>query len=193
MISLELNCVRLGPSASAASGGRDRDDYVLAALETLKDLATNPDIRAMMANALGLGPTGGTEDKEVASARRGEPASSRPGKPSGPTEDVKVEDVASAKGSDKPIETKTVPPPSDAASKTKSDPPNPSGNEEESPEEVINSSTHRKEHARLTRRMQSVDPATCPEMSRLWSNGTRQDGFQTHSHTQLDQCFKFGF
>ena len=39
---------------------------------------------------------------------------------------------------------------------------------------VINSSTHRNEHARLVRRMQSVDIATCPEMRRLW-NGSRKD------------------
>ena len=40
--------------------------------------------------------------------------------------------------------------------------------------EAINSSSHRREHARLVRRMDSVDIATCPEMARLW-NGDRKD------------------
>ena len=40
--------------------------------------------------------------------------------------------------------------------------------------DVINSSTHRREHARLVRRMESADIATCPEMALLWS-GNRKD------------------
>ena len=41
-------------------------------------------------------------------------------------------------------------------------------------EEVVNSSSHRKEHARLTRRMVSIDPEKYPEMVKLW-NGSRQE------------------
>ena len=45
---------------------------------------------------------------------------------------------------------------------------------EPEPEKPVNSSTHRKEHARLVRKMASVDGATCPEMVRLWG-GSRTD------------------
>lgn len=39
---------------------------------------------------------------------------------------------------------------------------------------ICNSSTHRREHARLSRRMAHIDPAKFPEMTRLW-NGNRTD------------------
>ena len=42
--------------------------------------------------------------------------------------------------------------------------------------DVVNSSTHRKEHARLARKMTGIDEATAPEMCKLW-NGSRQDLF----------------
>lgn len=38
----------------------------------------------------------------------------------------------------------------------------------------INSSTHRAEHARLSRRLEKLDPAQFPNVARLWSGG-RQD------------------
>lgn len=40
--------------------------------------------------------------------------------------------------------------------------------------EEINSSTHRAEHARLTRRMASIDVAKYPQMARLWA-GSRKE------------------
>lgn len=40
--------------------------------------------------------------------------------------------------------------------------------------DVVNSSTHRKEHARLTRRVASMDPAKFPEVHRMWG-GNRKD------------------
>ena len=45
---------------------------------------------------------------------------------------------------------------------------------DEATEDEINSSTHRAAHARLNRRMEKLDPATFPQMSKLW-NGTRKD------------------
>ena len=41
-------------------------------------------------------------------------------------------------------------------------------------EDEVNSSTHRAAHARLSRRMERLDPAAFPQMSKLWS-GTRKD------------------
>ena len=40
--------------------------------------------------------------------------------------------------------------------------------------QIVNSSTHRAAHARLSRRMSSCDTCDCPNMQRLWS-GTRKD------------------
>lgn len=45
-------------------------------------------------------------------------------------------------------------------------------------EAVVNSSTHRNEHARLSRRMASLPEAEFPNMHRLWS-GSRQDSVCT--------------
>lgn len=41
----------------------------------------------------------------------------------------------------------------------------------------VNSSTHRAAHARLTRRMQTLDPAAFPHMTKLWA-GNRKDRFR---------------
>lgn len=41
---------------------------------------------------------------------------------------------------------------------------------------VVNSSTHRNEHARLQRKMASLDETSFPHMHRLWG-GTRQDTY----------------
>ena len=45
----------------------------------------------------------------------------------------------------------------------------------EPPADQVNSSTHRREHARLSRRMQSLSEPEFPHMHRLWA-GNRQDG-----------------
>lgn len=42
--------------------------------------------------------------------------------------------------------------------------------------EQVNSSTHRKEHARLTRKMQSLCESEFPHMHKLWA-GNRQDSY----------------
>lgn len=44
---------------------------------------------------------------------------------------------------------------------------------------AITSSTHRREHARLTRRMERIDPVQFPNMAKLWS-GARKDWLYVH-------------
>lgn len=49
----------------------------------------------------------------------------------------------------------------------------------------VNSSTHRKEHARLTRKMMSLPEAEFPHMHKLWA-GNRQDSY-------VSRCFELWF
>lgn len=133
-------------------------------------------------------------------ARRGEPASSKP-KPDQTTTEKKSEEPEVVK----PKETKShdkVAEPANAAKGEndlkKADGPEPTADEESDIDSVkaepppavliINSSTHRKEHARLGRRMAAADAAVaCPEMYRLW-NGSRKDKF-CRNHETLNICF----
>lgn len=69
-----------------------------------------------------------------------------------------------------PPETPETADPVPAAPPAPTDPPPP---EVPSQEGVINSSTHRAAHARLTRKMNSMT-TECPNMQKLWS-GTRKD------------------
>ena len=61
---------------------------------------------------------------------------------------------------------------------------------EAQPEEIINSSTHHQAHAHLGRRMQSLGPADCPQMTALW-NGSRKD--TPHVCHCLKFWYTFGF
>lgn len=78
---------------------------------------------------------------------------------------------------------KTVPSPDP------SDPSDPARSDKADPgEPEINSSTHRAAHARLARRMERVDPASFPHMSRLWSGNRKDSSFEFDY-----MCFIFEF
>ena len=117
-------------------------------------------------------------DAEVAKARRGEPTSSRPGTPNqnqvkeekgpkNPPNKTLIEKTSETKVDKTQLKEEKV--------KKEEEKPN-QVEPDQTPQELCNSSTHRKEHARLTRRMASLDANTYPEMVRLW-NGNRQDRF----------------
>lgn len=106
-----------------------------------------------------LNPGINDDDKdEEEEAKAGKPTSSKPVK----VAPKKVPDPEVEKPREKviPEEPKheTPPAPPDAAL----------------PASVINSSTHRKEHARLSRRVASMDADKFPEVHRLWG-GNRKD------------------
>lgn len=165
---------RLGPSASAvgeATMNEQKADQLLAAVTTLRDMMKDPEVVRALPNLPFdvqeiLKPTlceeeGGEHGGGVKAAMAGKPA------PSKPLKEVPLET---------PEKPKEVEPPKDPDSK-----------HELSPSELVNSSTHRREHARLTRRMQSIDPEKYPEMIRMW-NGNRQDRIKYVNYT-FSLCF----
>lgn len=121
----------------------------------------------MMSN-LGFYPK---PEGDLSAAAAGLPASSRPSgakctelknEKTDVTTEAKPEKVENTKAEENPAasvkaEVKSGPTPSEAPS-------------------TINSNTHRAAHARLSRKMQSLGEAECPNMQKLW-NGTRKDSF----------------
>ena len=105
------------------------------------------------------------EQPEVLRAKRGLPTSYRPRASASKPEVPKESNRASVeKAVDKsPVEKV------EASTKT-----SPSSVAAEPEEKPINSASHRAAHARLTRKMQSLDTAQFPQMAKLW-NGGRKD------------------
>ena len=144
MCSVSALDLRLGPSASAVGLETQKLDKNQL-MQQMVELLKDQDVRVAVFQYICETDFGHVAEAEAARARAGQPASSRPEKVEA------VPNVAAALANEK------------AAVGVKED-----------CEQVYNSSTHRKEHARLTRRMATIDSSQYPEMVRMWS-GTRQD------------------
>eukprot|EP00435_Cladocopium_sp_Y103_P032601 s4001_g8.t1 len=171
----------LGPSASRM--GHDSPEIsaqkaseLLQCLTKLQDMATDPAVQQVLDGLSSQFPTilrPTHEREEVQAARDGAPSSSRPASRTAakPLEPKKVEETETE--NDK-VKTKTEPKPEPTTVKKEAEDA-PPGDAAAPNSEIVNSSTHRKEHARLNRRMASTDAATHPEMVRLWQ-GNRSVG-----------------
>ncbi len=153
--------LRLGPSASAAGVSDEKADKLISALDTLKCLMSDPEIRGALPNLpfdihemLNPGINDEDEDEE-ARAKAGKAAGSKARKDELPKAVIPVP----------PVPKDEEPPKEPEPAKTETP---------DVPEALVNSSTHRKEHARLTRRVASLDPEKFPEIHRMWG-GNRQD------------------
>lgn len=98
------------------------------------------------------------EQPEVVRAKRGLPASSNPS-PTSPAPEPAVPHKA-------PVE-KSTSTPSDGSPPEAADP---------NPKDAVNSSTHRAAYARMSRKMQGLDPKAFPHMAKLWSGGRKDRG-----------------
>lgn len=153
-------------------------DQLLAALTLLKDGFGDPNLKAIFSGLIDqFCPK---KDSEAAAASKGEPASARPA--GAPAVEPKKPEIKSAKPTVNPKSVSVEPRPKSVTVEPKVGQvaaPSESDSDADDPAvpklEIVNSSTHRREHARLARRMQSeAAAASCPEMVRLW-NGSRQD------------------
>ena len=178
----------MGPSASAvqpADVSADKMTQLLKLLTGLQEMVKDPSVQGMMGELSSqfpiLGSGGG---HEVDAARAGAPSSSKPGaaavKPAPeksssrkPTPEICAKDrnVHVDNTVDKTKPGKDAP---EVKTEELEDEDHRSDAGDCGEEKEVNSSTHRKEHARLSRRMASIDAAQYPEMVRLW-NGSRKD------------------
>ncbi len=150
--------IRLGPSASQRGGDENKLSEVLKAVQVIQAAMQEPWAQALLGQGQGIGAPG-SEKKD---AEDGKPAPSKPATPVPPPGESKVP----------PEEIKVPVPPSE---KNEMPPPSAIPPKKDRPVEgIINSSTHRQSHARLTRKMQSLGEAECPNMTKLW-NGSRKD------------------
>ena len=124
---------------------------------------------------------GHDEQQEVVRAKRGLPTSYKPRKSArvGPhvPEDKPVpsnEPSETTDKTDKTPETKTP------ATIDKS-PMDKKPELDKTSDAMINSSSHRASHARLTRKMQGLDPAKFPHMCKLWQGGRKDQSQSTKS------------
>lgn len=156
----------MGPSASQVVTDQNAAmAEVIKAMSVLQTLMKQPWAQAMFANTINV-PSG------VSDAMDGKPAPSAPtgaSLPAAPPATPRVEEKR------QPAEVAKVetPPPKKVAFTP--DPPAETPDPNASAE-VVNSSTHRAAHARLVRKMQSLNEAECPNMQKLWS-GSRKDHF----------------
>lgn len=152
----------MGPSASHAGSpgiSSERADQLLSALTTLRDLMVDPLIQQslpkIVAEVKNLVPDLSppqlpAETTEVDAAEAGLPAPANPGKGGkGVKPEVAAPAVKTEKIEEAPAPAAGVP-------------------------EIVNSSTHRSEHARLTRKMATIDSSKYPEMARLWAGGRKE-------------------
>ena len=190
MFSFAAHSMRLGPSASAAALelSAEKCDQLLACLSTMQQLVQDPSIREAMQGLASQFPgllSPGGEPTEKDAAEKGEPAGSKPLGGAG----VKPAALPITIPKSEPARetepgVKEEPKVDTSAATTEKDVKGEEASENEAedgdcpeyppPTALVNSSTHRKEHARLGRRMAHIDPAKFPEMARLW-NGNRQD------------------
>jgi hypothetical protein len=162
--------------------GTSESDQLLAALTLLKDGFGDPDLKAIFKGLIDqFCPNKKASCSEAAAACKGKPASAKPAgapivEPKKP--EIKPKPAVNPKSVSVDPGPKSVtiePKVGQIAAPSESD----SDADSTAPAvpklEICNSSTHRREHARLARRMQSdAAAASCPEMVRLW-NGSRQD------------------
>lgn len=167
---------RLGPSASAVAPKHADDaknDQLFAALSQLQTGLSDPDMKAIFRSLI---EEFCPRKKDVEAARMGEPSASRPGggrmDPEGGAKKAsavapKLESKETAAPTNDIVKELEVEYDKAAAiGACDSKPPS---------LDVVNSSTHRREHARLGRRMQAAEATgSCPEMLKMW-NGSRQD------------------
>ena len=185
-----MDTLRLGPSASQVCPDQGQVVKMVEALSYLQSMMTQDWARSLItgfATPTVKAAENETEDKEVAAARAGKPSSSRPSaSPShsatpsagvGGSKASEAPSVAASLGgagsSGEGLSTDTHGKPGgDGAEKDE--------NEEKEEKEVVaaavNSLTHRAAHARLTRKMNSINEADFPHVAKLWS-GSRKDWF----------------
>ena len=156
--------LRLGPSASQlGAAGEDKILEVAKAISLIQSVMKESWVHALLGH-----DTGGTERGD---AVKGKPA---PSKPSLTPKDVGLTmpppPVPKKRQPDekKPEENTTKEDKEDAKIEPKEE------KTEGGKDGLINSSTHRQSHARLTRRMAAINEADCPNMVKLW-NGSRKD------------------
>lgn len=150
--------MRLGPSASQVLGKKEWQKHVDldTVLGCLTALMQCKDTREKILTH--LGNTSFDEDADaVEDARSGLPSSARPSQSS-------LAATPAAAVAPEAIET----PEEEAEEEAEVEEP------AAEQAQVINSSSHRREHARLSRRMHGLCATKFPEMHRLWA-GTRQD------------------
>lgn len=175
-----FNIMRLGPSASEVPVTDDMEGLVKS-LSHIQHLMQNEKMRdvigALAPQLLTAFPEPEVRKEvrkrpstELERATDGLPASSKPApeKPSKPTVKPAFTPEPDSTPALNEVKKDEVPPP--AAPPT----PSPTSVAPESGDSAVNSSTHRAAHARLNRRMSSIDPAKFPHMCKLWS-GSRKD------------------
>lgn len=170
-----FNIMRIGPSASEVPVTDDMEGLVkslshiqhLMQNEKMRDVigALAPQLLVAFPEPEGKKDVVKAPSTELENARDGLPASSKP---------------APSKRLSKPAftpEPDSAPALNEVEKKPPADPtPSPTSVAPETSDPSINSSTHRAAHARLNRRMSSIDPAKFPHMCKLWS-GNRKDRF----------------
>ena len=185
---------RVGPSASQAPQQPNPDQLadVVKAISLLQSVMQQPWAQQVFANA---SPVSG----EHVDAAAGKPASSKPAQSMSsvaaavltPTPAPKAAPAPPAVPPPKPVTPPSEPsapaaaPPANPPTAPVVSPPHTTSSETSTPPGdktsvapanagIINSATHRASHARLARRMSSLDPAECPHMQQLWA-GSRKD------------------
>ena len=194
----------MGPSASEAALRAAEDQKMVelvANLQKVKIAVEDPSLKSILQTVapqlLELFPQN-DEEVEVADAENGRPAPSRPNKRS------RVEKPTSATVPPAPKAAPAVAPTPVEAPPTSPPAPSPTSVADASAESggdagvkseskgsdpaAITSSTHRREHARLTRRMERIDPVQFPNMAKLWS-GTRKDWLYVREIKFYNKCF----
>lgn len=156
--------LRLGPSASVA--GDDRNERLMGALATLQELVTDPEIRKQLPAF--LQDTFSKDIEKELDADR-----------------VKKEVAVKAELPETPTLAATAKAKAAAATKPEAEPNGP-----EKDEDTCNSSTHRNEHARLTRRMATLDEAKYPEIAKLWQ-GNRKERYMNKNVTTFSEWHWF--
>lgn len=189
LIIVSVDQSRPGPSASEVH--QSKMEELVKSLSHIQHVLNDPAMREVIGNLapdlLRLTPS--SENKEVENAKNGLPSSARPGGKSRPRPDDMPPPPVPAKKVrvDPGKETVATPPSADdktdvpkAANGTPSAGPASDGSPTSpasAPEDEINSSTHRAEYARLSRRMEKVDAKDFPQMHKLWAAGRRETWF----------------
>lgn len=185
--SIPVCCCRLGPSASQVHLENDRMIEFVKAVSFIQNMmkepwaqqvvgimgappcstfATGPSVAAPAPATVPAKPS---EDKssDLDNAMNGKPAPARPAK-------TKSSPTAPPTPATPPTAPPTPVTPAAPAVPNAEPAPEASEPEKTNPPKEINSSTHRAAHARLARKMCSMNEAECPQMQKLWS-GSRKD------------------
>lgn len=190
----------MGPSASEAAANADCDklEGFVKSLSNIQHVLKDPTMRSVVgALAPGLltmfpSELGAGEPDPVRDAKDGLPSSSKPGvKGNGPATvaatggpKVKASPASVASNGNASRAPVAGAPAAASAKATTSEaktppalsaPTSPAAPSADGPGEPdgVNSSTHRAAHARLSRRMEKLDPAAFPHMAKLWAGGRK--------------------